>query len=191
MIVFSVCRNWHAGWGGIGSRRTRFARYKMTALITECALCLIGSLGRDPGDPFSRATLTLATEGMVQSTSTADAGGARWKCGPNSLYMFVRMHGATVSYNEIEQNVKISESGVSILQLRDTARSVGVQADVRRYLRLHDLSRCRLPLIAHLHTETTTSGHFVLIVSIAESAVSFIDGTTGQLNTGTIHGLED
>ncbi len=144
---------------------------------------LLGLLN-DLLSPYYRSeTSSVIQQLRRESQYPSSARGAEkllWRCGPNSLYLFLRLHGVAVEYGEIDSIVDVGEHGVSMLQLRHAARSVGLSVDVRRYREVATLRTCMLPVIGYLSQVTAVSGHFVLIQEVDEDYVGCIDGTTGR-----------
>jgi predicted double-glycine peptidase len=107
-------------------------------------------------------------------------------CGPNSLYLLLKLWGRPVPYGELEKDLPVEERGISMLQLRDAAQRHGLRATVCRYT-MDELQNRPLPLIAHFPEEVAgkAGGHYVVVVKVVpqgdERGVWFIDGTNGQL----------
>jgi hypothetical protein len=112
----------------------------------------------------------------------------RLLCGPNSLYLLLKLHGCSVRYADVKKEVLLSEDGVSMLQLRNAAKRWGLPAAVRRCQTTEeDLSGCSLPLIAHINKDAIIrpEGHYVVVVQVIpdgdKRGVRVIDGTSGKL----------
>jgi hypothetical protein len=109
-------------------------------------------------------------------------------CGVNSMYAFLRLHGAQVSHRQMEDELPVGQAGSTLKDMREVACRHGVTARVVRATP-EQLWRCELPVIAHLEKESTDDfdnqarGHFVVLVQADRRVVSYIDGTTGFVET--------
>lgn len=110
---------------------------------------------------------------------------ASFVCGPNSLYMFLKMCGREVSYERVAALCGAGKRATAILELRDAASRLGLGTRIRR---INDatLAHCRFPIIAHARHQIGERrvgqiGHYVLVVSVDETSVSLIDGTCAAL----------
>lgn len=143
----------------------------MTAIISATCLALVpfGDQGAPPSVAVGRTN--VAAPSVPRSVVA---------CGPNSLFVFLLLLGhRNVSAEEI-QAVPVFEDGTSFLALRNAARRLNVDADIRR-LRSEDIQYLPLPAIAQFKTFGTsiTPHHFCVIYRIASQHVFLIDGTTG------------
>ncbi|MDR3637798.1 MAG: cysteine peptidase family C39 domain-containing protein [Isosphaeraceae bacterium] len=110
-------------------------------------------------------------------------------CGVNSLYMFLRSWGHSISPDEVRRKTPVGYYGSSLQDLKNAAQAMGV--DVRIYhCGLEDLGKnCDLPAIAYMKTSprlgTPTReyrGHFVLVSAVEpgpKGLVYWYDGTIG------------
>lgn len=146
--------------------------------------------------------LTLAILGSACAADliAADARGdsasapqdAMWRtsvrCGLNSAYVYLRLKGYRLDYEQVAAAIPLSDKGSSL-------------EDLRSFIILHDpatavvrttpaaLKGLQLPFIAHLEEDTTTifnsvdSGHYVVVVRITAESVTFIDGTSGIIRS--------
>lgn len=115
----------------------------------------------------------------------ADSAPAPWLiCGPNSLYMLLRGHGRLAAYDDVVAAMKLGAGGVSLSDLGDAASRLGLDAEVG-HCTYPDLLKIRTPFIAHYgngsdRPSSFGRGHFVVVVSIDNSFVNMIDGTTAE-----------
>ena len=121
-------------------------------------------------------------------------------CGPNTLYMMLRMHGQDdVTYQRISDELS-GERYPSLLSMQNVARRHSLHASAYRcdVTQLHEL---QLPAIAHWHQNTTglsvaskeanEYGHFVLLTSVSEDGVHIVDGTSGARTPMSWKSFED
>jgi len=111
----------------------------------------------------------------------------RWvtgpRCGPNSLYVLLRLHGIEADIEEVTQRCHVDpKNGCSIGDLERVAREMGLAAEVR-YVGPSDLTKLTRPFIANLRAgdEQPSSAHFLVIFDYREVSKDFgvIDGTAG------------
>ncbi len=111
---------------------------------------------------------------------TFDARGAHLSCGARALYLWLRLLGCDVSYNEIEKRIPVGERGSSLAQLALEARQWTDTACVVK-VQPSELDHIPLPAIAHgqLSGQGEGPGHYVVVVNVSTKAVVFIDGGRG------------
>jgi predicted double-glycine peptidase len=104
------------------------------------------------------------------------------RCGPNSLFLFVKMSGHTdVTLEQCNNAVPISSEGTSLLALRDAARTFRVDAEIRRF-QLEDVDLLCLPAIGQFPSvgnNPLTDYHFNVIYKVDVEHVYVIDGISG------------
>lgn len=105
------------------------------------------------------------------------------KCGPNSLFVLLRLRGVDVSLEAVTSHFKAVDSrGCSLHDLQTSAADCGMQSDVS-FISARDLSRVQPPFIAHLaHSDRQPhGGHFLTVFEYRSSEDDFgiIDGTSG------------
>lgn len=106
------------------------------------------------------------------------------QCGINALYMALRLRGYKVSYGEIETSLPVKAAGISIIDLRDCAKSFGADASILK-VPIDQINSVPRPFIAHFQEE---QGHFVVVLNIGRmgdaggSFVELLDGTTAFHN---------
>ena len=90
-------------------------------------------------------------------------------CGPNSLYILLRLCGRNVSYDSVLAELPLGEDGCSLHDLSVAARRLGVESEVRK-VSLDDLRSIRPPYIVHLtapanssHETPANKDHFTII----------------------------
>ncbi|AGA28494.1 cysteine peptidase family C39 domain-containing protein [Singulisphaera acidiphila] len=166
------------------------------------AVCLFGVFRRTSGRqglpgpaPFS-AVIFLFLTALCCPATRADGGDAAksrgrmeigsvkdlkeaWRrpgCdGINSLYLFLRHHGVSVSYDELSEQLGGCDRAANLRDLRDVARQYGLNAVVVQ-VDLRSLARGPLPGIALLDSSREKGSYFVLVSGASPSEVDYIDG---------------
>jgi predicted double-glycine peptidase len=111
----------------------------------------------------------LGNEGVVIQTKHND-------CGPNALKMIFDKYNIPSTLQEIEEKVKLSEKGSSMLALKDVAEMKGLKAEGWRFI-TEDSLRSFFPLILFVNKE-----HYVVADSISEVGDIYIrDPAIGKL----------
>jgi ABC-type bacteriocin/lantibiotic exporter with double-glycine peptidase domain len=74
----------------------------------------------------------------------------------------------------------VSSNGVSLVSMRDTAKRLGVETEIRRY-RVEDIDSLPLPAIAPFKTSdvSVTPLHFDVIYRLDANYIYLLNGTTG------------
>ncbi len=97
-------------------------------------------------------------------------------CGPAALKMVLDHHGLFVSLLQIEQKLKRSRDGVSLLALKESAESLGLSANGWK-LGFEDLRIAGLPAIVYVE-----DSHFLVVDSIDEEGYVFVrDPAAGKM----------
>jgi hypothetical protein len=104
-------------------------------------------------------------------------------CGPNALYVFLKLHERRVSADVFFRAVDPGDLGLSLTDLKNTSDRYGLPADVRRSTYEQLVNGCSLPLIALLRpgiqSASSAPGHYVLVLEADSEGVTLIDGTSG------------
>jgi hypothetical protein len=115
-------------------------------------------------------------------------------CGPNSLYLLLRLSGIEVSREQVEQSVPMSATGCTLEDLRRAALNLGLGVEVRKVTpdEFKDLPK---PLIAHFLAPASGLGtpgqgrdHFAVVTrTLPDGGFQSID--SNNLVTTTYLGL--
>jgi hypothetical protein len=107
----------------------------------------------------------------------------RAMCGINSLYIFLRLHGVTLPFSTVENELKVNQLGHSMLDLRNCAVRAGVPCSVRQMTdKRRDIDRIVVPAIAYCPpSDSSGVGHFFIILNVSPTMVRCIDGTTTEI----------
>jgi hypothetical protein len=115
------------------------------------------------------------------SKDTNSSHAAILKCGPNSLFVFLRLSGhSKITMPELEE-LPMSSKGTSLLTLRDAAKRFQIDAEIRCY-DPEQVGSVPLPAIGQFRNleSSITPHHFNVIYKVDPQYVYFIDGTTGS-----------
>jgi hypothetical protein len=115
------------------------------------------------------------------------------KCGPNSLYILLKLEGIDVAYDDVIGAVELTESGSNLADLRRAAARFGLACEVK-YLTPQDLIQMTRPLVVHFDIPSGESpqavNHFDVINRFYGSRKSdrmnffeAIDSTNGDIKT--------
>jgi hypothetical protein len=112
--------------------------------------------------------------------------GRRMVCGPNALYLLLRLDGLPVTYRDVVRELGSDDKPMSIVELRDAAARLGLSTRIR-HCTLEDLDRCTVPFIAHSKSDFGSVpdpdrqvGHFLVVLKV-DDMIHLIDGTTGEV----------
>jgi Peptidase C39 family len=184
-----------------GQRRRRWREALHGGLIL--ATVIVGGMSVEAFALF-RAPKTLnAQSGNAESSVTATVPlylrmekwwNRGYYCGPNTLYILLRLLGNDVSFAELTSAIAVDQQrGCSLQDLKLAANTHGMLMDVR-YVSPTELEGTDPPFIIHLvHSETQAqTGHFAVVYGFdpRERVYSVIDGTAGILgtwDTGTVY----
>lgn len=103
---------------------------------------------------------THASERLIESWRDGK------RCGPNSLYVLLRLAGRRVSYSQVQDVITLHENGVSIDELENASRELGLALVSLRAGSIEDLECYHSPFIAHL--SGNREGHFLVVLRIDE-----------------------
>lgn len=102
------------------------------------------------------------------------------KCGVNALYVFLRLHNVSCSYEDLSRELPLEEKGANMLDLKIVSHSHGCEAEVIQ-IGPFQLA-AKLPAVARLASVSTQSeGHFVVVTKMSDSNVYVVDSTAGGL----------
>jgi hypothetical protein len=110
------------------------------------------------------------------------------RCGPNSLYILLTLHGISSELNRVTDECQIdSEKGCSLLDLCNSAEIFGLQCEAR-IVPPDSLRDLHFPVIAHIGPvdDDGNPGHFLVVFQYRkeDNAFGVIDGTSGVVSYG-------
>lgn len=129
-------------------------------------------------------TFVTAPEGKERSNTARRLPPQAVRCGPNALYIFLRMHGWKGSAEVFFWEIAPGQLGLSLTELRDSSTRYGIPADVRccTYEQLAEGNA--LPLIALMQpwreSDSRGAGHYVVVVDADPDGITLLDGTSGK-----------
>jgi ABC-type bacteriocin/lantibiotic exporter with double-glycine peptidase domain len=142
----------------------------ISALLTFFLAAIAIGGAPPPGDP---AALEPAATGHVPAEWRLEAPfQSGLHCGPNSLYLLLRLSGIAVSREEVERLVPLTSAGCTLDDLRRAAPGLGLNVEIRKVTpdEVKDLAK---PLIAHFFAPAAALGapanerdHFAVVTRI-------------------------
>jgi len=94
--------------------------------------------------------------------------------------MLLGLHEVPVDRRMIEKYIPSHREGMSLADLQEASTALGLKTEVRR-CSLDALRRAfQSPVIAYVED---SSAHYVVVIAMTDSSVTFLDGTTGERNT--------
>jgi hypothetical protein len=140
---------------------------------------------------LSIATISSGRTCLADPDHGAGAFASALRCGPNCLYMIMRLHGSAAEYVEVVNAIRPSTApdaqGASLADLVKAANDSAFPCQVKRYGTARELAGCGLPLIAHF-----AAGHYVVVLAVDDEYVRYMDGSsgaTGRLRLGKFQSL--
>jgi ABC-type bacteriocin/lantibiotic exporter with double-glycine peptidase domain len=92
-------------------------------------------------------------------------------CGPNGLYLILRVAGKQVTYQQVLERFTVGPSGVSLADIQRVAEEFGLHGELRKNLSPSELLRTPMPAIVHLATSSPDSSsaakdHFLVLTRV-------------------------
>lgn len=109
-------------------------------------------------------------------------------CGPNALFVTLRLCGVEVTWDEVKKRVPVGPRGSTLKDLAEAAKSFGLAASPRTNLTPEAIRKAPKPLILHINIEPSDAqperrDHFIVITRSPEGGgYSGVD-TTNALYT--------
>lgn len=129
-------------------------------------------------------TMFLAADGSATTAETTpvDLGWrSEQRCGPNSLYVLLFMHGKAPDYNDLLSSFHLTSQGASAADLARVAGELGipltpVRADPQA------LTGLPLPAIVHYRQPGSITGHYVVLLSVnRDGTYTVLECTRGRM----------
>jgi ABC-type bacteriocin/lantibiotic exporter with double-glycine peptidase domain len=93
--------------------------------------------------------------------------------------MLLALYDVPVDHKRLDAVVPVNREGTSLAQMQEAAGTLGLEVALRR-CKIGELQkRFHTPCIAHL--AMVGDPHYVVVISITDDYVTFLDGTTGKL----------
>ena len=160
-------------------QKTAFFVAAVLLVIAPCVA--FGQAMHGPGSPLEwDVPQGIDTPNRLRLEKMFQAGR---RCGPNALYMLLRLCDQEVSYQQVIEAVPISDKGASLGALQKAAVKFGVRMEARGDLKPEDLSQRFLPAIIHIRSSGNRAGddgedHFLLLSeSIRDGQWAGVDTT--------------
>jgi len=159
------------------SRFRAMAKRAFPAFLVCVSLFLVAAIsireGKRPQPPPSFPSASAPSGNFEGGSGTR-------VCGSNSLYMLLGVYGVPLDHEQLHATVPVNRDGTSLTELRDAAAALGLETTVRR-CSIEELQRhYQSPFIAHLAMVTP---HYAVVIDISDESLTFLDGTTGKLET--------
>jgi len=103
------------------------------------------------------------------------------RCGPNSLYVLLRMSGRSVVYDTLLEKMRLTDRGASVADIVRTAREYGLGLTPLK-APASALDTLPLPAIAHLNIPGEDRGHYLLVLAQKKNGdIAVIECTEGNI----------
>ncbi len=100
-------------------------------------------------------------------------------CGPNCVYLVLRLEGYEVTYRQIRDALKLGPLGCTIADMQTTLAKFGLNSSPVR-CQLDELEP-HLPAIVHLEADTSDLGHFVTVLGCDSKSVFVVETLNAQV----------
>jgi hypothetical protein len=151
---------------------------RVAIFLVACSSPLEGSVNA----PAGAEARDLGSTGDREST-LEDIGLKRRMCAINSLYAFLRLCEIEVTFDTVCAALGDGFDGSDLVQLRVFAARFGLETSIVRFSDA-TLQDCPLPMLVHIPPnraeERNVVGHFVVVLSVGDERVRFLDGTSGE-----------
>lgn len=101
-------------------------------------------------------------------------------CGPNAVYMLLKLEGHDVRFSDIMDNTTVGVEGVSVMSVKKDLEKHGVPSEIVR-CQPTDLPRISTPYIMYTYPPKSPDdiGHFVIVVAVNDETLRVLDATSG------------
>lgn len=117
---------------------------------------------------FSMGAEYLGRDGVTLQTKQNN-------CGPAALKMIFDRYNISVTIDEIDQNIALTEKGSSMLALKEMAELKGLKAEGWK-LTLEDFLTQQFPVLLFVH-----NNHFIVVDSVSNNEIFVRDPAIGRL----------
>lgn len=100
-------------------------------------------------------------------------------CGPNCMYIMLKLYGISVEPEIIEQYIPSNPKGMSIAELRDACAAHGLPLEPRKCSISEMRKAFQSPFIAH--TYYPGGGHFTVVLAKEGDSFWLMDGLAGEI----------
>jgi predicted double-glycine peptidase len=114
-----------------------------------------------------------------------------FRCGPNAVYMLLKLEGREVRFSDILEGTRVDAQGVSLTEVRNALEKHGMAAELIK-CQPSDLPLIFPPYIMYVNTPRSANsvddlGHFVIVVSINQKTLQVLDASTAAEKTYQRH----
>lgn len=108
------------------------------------------------------------------------------RCGINAAYVFLGLQDIKADYEWLLHRIGVGDRGSTLKDLRIATSEAGLPTVVAKTT-LEGLARTPMPVVAHMERQSSSEfsrdprGHYVVVLSVNDRMVRYVDGTTGSL----------
>lgn len=126
--------------------------------------------------------MLLATFSMTHAGNDAS-----WRCsengGINALYCYLRTNGVSCAYSDLLcAQSKSREPDYSAATLARIGTENGIPLRMVS-LNMRELASCPMPLLVHVDGETPEMGAFILMLTITDKSIYYVNGPTATIRS--------
>jgi ABC-type bacteriocin/lantibiotic exporter with double-glycine peptidase domain len=131
-------------------------------------------------------SLTLNAQTFDEKTDTFN----NWRCasngGINALYCYLSVNGVSCKYADLlrEQKKEVKNRQHTALTLVHLAAKYGLPLQTVSITE-NELSLCTFPVIVHMDGESPEAGAFLLILTMSDKAVDYVNGPSATIHEMT------
>jgi len=102
----------------------------------------------------------------------------RPECGPNAMYVFLRLRNVACELAKLKREIPLEENGVSMLHLRGAAQRYGVDVSVLQ-VTPSQLTAATPAIVRMQSNKAPQEGHYVVLTQIDDELAQVIDSAGG------------
>lgn len=91
-------------------------------------------------------------------------------CGPNALFLFIRLSGVNVDYYELLEGLAPPKEGNSLLELQKAGSKYGLKLNAMKFGQ-REFENLKVPFIAHL--EQYELKHYIIVIDFDEDSITY------------------
>lgn len=106
-------------------------------------------------------------------------------CGPNSLYLMLRMSGRLIDDDVVSEYIPSRREGMSLVELRNACARFGLRTEVRCVVPQDLGANAPLPMVARIRATSSTlnDAHYVVVFEMDDETLTVVDATSGAIET--------
>lgn len=109
----------------------------------------------------------------------------RWNvmCGPNSVYLLLRLHQIPVSYDDVARYIPSNVEGMSLLEMQQACADLGLPVEIRSCSVEELWNQFQGPVVGRIYTlyGSARYGHYVLVIRVDGDWATAVDPTSAEL----------